>query len=230
MSEKNAAVVGQWVLTALLTSTLVTANLTASKLAVYDIPVIGETTGSVAAVMIGVSFLLTDICGEIYGKQTTRRMVNSSIASVVAAFALVMVAVNIPAAPGYDNAAAFETVLSSSYPVLVASVLSLIVSQNIDVSVFHRIRSRTGRGHAWIRNVASTSVSQLVDTALFTALAFSVLPPLFGQAALPYDIIVGIIIAEYLIKLAFAVVDTAIFYAVTKTARAYGGWSDAVLG
>lgn len=65
-------------------------------------------------------------------------------------------------------------------------------------------------------------MSQLIDTALFTLLAFGVLPPLFGQSALPLGVIGGIIFAEYMIKLVFAAFDTGIFYAVTHAADRAG--------
>lgn len=219
---QDAVSFGKWAIAAMFAASLVTANLTASKLAVYDFPVIGEVTGSVAAFMIGVSFLLTDIASEVYGRRTARYIVNASILSVALAFGLVAVALAIPASPAYENAAAFQTVLGASYPILIASVLSLLLSQNVDVSVFHAVRSRTGSRHKWLRNLASTGLSQLLDTAVFTWLAFAAIPPLFNQSPLPLGVIAGIIFAEYIIKLGFALGDTVIFYAVTAAASRAG--------
>jgi len=204
------------------TTTLVTANLTATKLAVYDLPVVGETTGSVAAFMIGVSFLFSDLLCELYGKQTARRVVNASIAGVVLAFGLVAVAVSLPASDGYKLTSEFNAVFGASYPILVGSILSLLVTQNMDVSIFHAVKCYTGAGQKWARNTVSTATSQLLDTALFTVLAFWALPPLFGGSALPWSVLFSIILAEYSIKLAVAVVDTSAFYAVSGLAERSG--------
>jgi hypothetical protein len=95
------------------------------------------------------------------------------------------------------------------------------VSQNLDVSIFHAIRDRTGHSHKWLRNTVSTGTSQLLDTALFTVLAFVVLPPLFGQGTVPLAVVASIIVAEYLIKLAVAVLDTSVFYVATAAAEHY---------
>jgi len=202
-------------------ASLVTANLTASKLAVYDFPILGELTGSVAAFMIGVSFLFSDLLSELYGKDTARYVVNATIAAVALAWGLVAAAVWMPAAASYDLTAEFSTIFGASYPILLASVLSLVISQNLDVSVFHAIRDRTGQSHKWLRNTLSTGTSQLLDTALFTVLAFVVLPPLFGQGTVPLAVAGSIIAAEYLIKLAVAVLDTGVFYGATAVAERY---------
>jgi len=200
-------------------SALVAANLTASKLAVYDFPVVGEVTGSVAAFMIGVSFLFSDLLCELYGKRTARYVVNASIIGVGLAFALVAAAVAMPAAESFALASEFGAVFGASFPILLASIISLFISQNLDVSIFHAVRSRTGRGHKWARNTISTGLSQLLDTSLFTVLAFVALPPLFGQSTVPWAIVGTIIFAEYTIKLSVAVVDTVVFYLVTGVAE-----------
>ncbi len=200
-------------------TTLVTANLTASKLAVYDFPIVGETTGSVAAFMIGVSFLFSDLLCELYGKQTARYVVNASIAGVALAFSLVAVAVSLPASSGYELTSQFNAVFGASYPILIGSILSLLVTQNLDVSIFHMVKSYTGRRQKWARNSLSTATSQLLDTALFTVLAFWALPPLFGGSQLPWSVLFSIIFAEYIIKLVVAVVDTSAFYVVSGLAE-----------
>lgn len=206
---------GKWVLGAGFVATLTTANLTASKLAVYDFPLVGETTGSVAAFMIGVSFLLSDLSSEIYGEETTRYLVNAAILSVAMVYGLVTAALAIPAASAYENAAAFQTVFAASPPILIASITGLIISQNLDIEIFHRVRQRTGGRHRWLRNCVSTGVSQLFDTSVFTVLAFVILPPLFGSVALSLSVVAGIILTEYLIKLIVAAFDTVAFYGVT---------------
>lgn len=200
---------------------LVTANLTASKLAVYDIPLLGETTGSVAAVAIGINFFITDLLSEIYGKKEARKAVNGTIAALIVAYALVYFSIWMPAAESYANNAAFSTVFGASFPIIIASILSIVISQNLDISIFHAIRGQTGEGWKFVRNIGSTATSQLFDTAFFTILAFMALPPLFGGSALPFGIVVGIITAEYLVKVGVVIIDTPFFYAVTAITGGY---------
>lgn len=191
---------------------LITANLTASKLVEYPIPVIGTLEGSVAAVAIGVTFFCTDLIGEVYGEKDARRTVNATVIAMIVAYALVFFAIEMPAAETYDNNSQFITVFSSSYPIIIASILSIVLSQNLDISIFHRIRRSTNGKYKWMRNVGSTVTSQAFDTAFFTIMAFVVLPPLFGGNAVPLGIAVSIITAEYIVKVIVAVLDTPLFY------------------
>lgn len=220
--EFDFAQFGKYLFALLFGASLVTANLTATKLAVYDFPIIGELTGSVAAFMIGVSFLMSDLLSEIYGKRTTRYIVNATIVAVALAWGMVAAAVSLPASPAYGDASAFNTVFSASYPILLASVTSLLLSQNLDVSIFHAVRDITGRKHKWARNIASTGTSQLLDTAVFTWLAFIVFPPMFGQPTIPFAVTLSIITAEYLIKLTVAGLDTGVFYVLSGAADRAG--------
>lgn len=194
---------------------LVTANLTAAKLVAYPMPIVGTLTGSVAAVAIGVNFFCTDLLSEIYGEREARKAVNSAVIAMIVAYILVFFAIEMPAAESYGDNEAFVTVFSSSYPIIVASILSILVSQNLDISIFHAIKSKTGKSHKWARNIGSTVISQGFDTAFFTVLAFVVLPPLFGGGAVPWSVVVGIITAEYIVKIVVALVDTPLFYATS---------------
>ena len=201
---------------------LVTANLTAAKLVAYSLPVIGTLTGSVAAVAIGVNFFCTDLLSEIYGKREARKAVNAAVVAMVVAYGLVFFAIQMPAAESYADNQAFTTVFSSSYPIILASILSILVSQNLDISIFHAIKNKTGKGHKWIRNIGSTATSQAFDTAFFTILAFIILPPLFGAGTVPWGVAAGIITAEYIVKVVVAVVDTPLFYLASGTMERIG--------
>jgi len=218
MTEQSTFEMSQfvkWALGLAFAGVLVTANLTASKLVVYDIPLLGTFTGSVAAVAVGINFFFTDLLSEVYGKKTARRVVNGTIFALIVAYALVAFAVWMPPAESYANNSQFATVFNSSYPIIIASIFSILVSQNLDVTIFHTFKRMTDGGHKWFRNLGSTATSQLLDTAFFTWMAFIAFPPLFGGEALPYGIAASIIFAEYIVKLTVAAIDTPFFYAVS---------------
>ena len=78
-------------------------------------------------------------------------------------------------APGQIDLAAFESVLGSSTAIVAASLSAYLVSQNWDVFVFHWIRDATDGDYLWVRNIASTATSQLLDTVVFIVVGFVVL-------------------------------------------------------
>jgi uncharacterized integral membrane protein (TIGR00697 family) len=118
-----------------------------------------------------------------------------------------------PAAPFYEFAQEYETILLSGTSISLASVTTMLVSQNLDVTIFHKLKE-SGLPK-WVRNVGSTVTSQLVDTVLFIGLAFAVLPHFFDGTLTPLAALPSLIISQYVLKVGVALLDTPLFYALT---------------
>lgn len=198
---------------------LAIANVTAAKLAFFTVPVIGGVAVPAGFVGIGVAFLCTDLISELYGKETARAVVNGTIVSLIIAYALVYVAILMPVAPFYGAHGAYVTTLGASANIVLASVLTLLVSQNVDVSVFHVIAERTDVRAA--RNIGSTVVSQFVDTTLFIVLGFVVFPGLFGGSVTALAVVPSLILGQYVVKVVVALLDTPAFYAISSISKRF---------
>lgn len=191
-------------------TSLAIANVTAAKIAAFEIPIFGLAAVPAGFVGIGVAFLATDLLSEVYGKEAAREAVNGAIMVLGIAWALIYASVLMPAAPFYGLAAEYNVVMGQGAAIVLASIMTLLVSQNVDVSVFHAIKRHVP--YKWARNCGSTAVSQAVDTVLFIALAFVVLPPLFGGSAMAWSAAGALVIAQYVVKLAVVGLDTPLFY------------------
>ena len=191
---------------------LVVANVTAAKLAFFDLPAVGGVAVPAGFVAIGVAFLCSDLICELYGKDYARDVVNSTIGALVVAMLLIQVSIILPTAPFYEHEAAFNLIMGESWIIVAASIITMCVSQNLDVSIFHRIKSVTGDRHKWARNIGSTSISQFVDTALFIGLGFVLFPMFVGGNPQPLEVAASMIVGQYLVKLAVAGLDTPLFY------------------
>jgi uncharacterized integral membrane protein (TIGR00697 family) len=203
------------VLVPLVASLLVVANIVAAKIVTFSAPLVGELSASAGVFPIAAVFLCTDILNERYGPRVARNTVWVSVAVMVVAWIVIQFAVWLPHDGGVSQSA-FATTLTLSTPLFVASVLTVVVSQTLDVVVFHRLRSAFSGRYKWVRNLGSTAFSQLLDTSLFTVLAFMVLPILIGGTQLAIGVIGSIILVEYTVKIALAVIDTPLFYACTR--------------
>lgn len=205
---------------------IVTANLTATKLSYFDLPVIGGVAVPAGFIAIAVAFLASDLMAELYGRQYAHKVVNATVVALGIAWLLVWAAIYLPVAPFFDAHDAYVMTLGSGGGIIVASIITVLIAQHVDVSIFHRIREATGSDHRWVRNLGSTSVSQLVDTVIFITLAFAVFPtfftgdPVYGMALL------SLIIGQYLVKLGVAVLDTPMFYLITSVQRYLADESD----
>jgi len=215
-------------LAALFVTALVTAQLTASKVLAVGLPVELPLVGAALFVPGGVlayaaTFLASDCYAELYGRRDAQVLVNVGFLMNFVMLALVAFAIAAPVAPaGITNVPAgeFAEVLGSSAAIVAGSLLAYLVSQNWDVYVFHRIREWTDGDHLWLRNLGSTASSQLLDTVVFIVVGFALAPALLQGAALPpVDLLAGLIVGQYLVKLLIAVADTPFVYAVVGYLR-----------
>lgn len=206
-------------LTALFVTCLMAAQVLASKLAVLSLPVIGALVFPAGTVAYAGTFFASDVMAELHGREDAHRMVNAGFAMNFVLLGLVYLAIAWPAAKGSIDPGQFAAVLGASTNIIAGSLFAYIVSQHWDVLVFHRLRKLMDGRRLWVRNLTSTGTSQLIDTVLFTAVAFWVAPTAFGiGVALPVGVLVSIVVGQYIVKAVIAAIDTPLVYAAVKVA------------
>jgi uncharacterized integral membrane protein (TIGR00697 family) len=161
-------------------------------------------TTTLGNVLYASTFLATDILSEVYGKAEARKGVLLGFAALVLATAYMQIALLFTPAPD-DFAQPHLAAIFGFLPrVVLASMAAYLVSQWHDVWAFHYIRARTGGRHLWLRNNASTAVSQLIDSVIFCTLAFA--------GVFPLGVWLEILVSTYLIKFFVAALDTPFVY------------------
>ena len=187
----------------LFSALYVTANILANK-----ILQIGPYSVPAGIIAFSLTFYLTDLLSEIYGKKTALKAVWIGFFSQIVLVFSIWVAIQWPSAPFWQNQEAFVSVLSNTWRIVGASLLTYIVSQNHDVWAYDFWRKVTNGKHLWIRNNASTIVSQAIDTFLFTTLAF------YGVFEIPA--LISMMIGTFIIKMLIAVLDTPFLYIMKR--------------
>ena len=186
---------------------LILSNILAVKL--FSI---GEWAVLPAAVIVYVfTFPITDTIAEVYGKEAARQTVTAGFVTQLCALAFIFFAIHLPSAPFLADQASFETIFSAGFRVTLASLVSYFISQNLDVTIFHKLKQRHGESKLWIRNNASTMTSQLVDTTIFITIAF--------YGTMPTSALLGMIATQYLFKWLVAAADTPLVYLLVKLCR-----------
>ena len=221
MTSEEPLPVPQLTLVALFVTALVTSQVTAAKLVGVQLPFALPLAGGTllvpaAAFAYAVTFFASDCYSELYGRRAATRLVNVAFLMNFVLLGLVWLAIEAPvfAPASAVDQAAFSQVLGASTGIVAASLLAYLVSQNLDVFVFHRIRAYTRGERLWLRNLGSTLTSQLVDTLIFVTVAF------VGFQGLPLGEAVGLVVGQYAVKLGVAVLDTPFAYAVVAAVRA----------
>ena len=159
-----------------------------------------------AVVAYPLTFLMTDVIGEIWGKEQANKTVKLGFICQLISLALIGLAILLPVAPFADNQAEFQSIMGQSFRVVGASLVAYLIAQFNDVLIFHKLKDKTNGKHKWLRNNVSTMTSQLLDTAIFITIAFiGTVPNIWVMIA-----------SQYLIKCIYALLDTPIFYLLTK--------------
>ena len=203
---------------------LVISNVITAKTVQTGVPLFGSTILVPAAVICYcVTFLMTDVIGEIWGAKEARTVVLGGFCCQILATCLIMIGGALPAADaGMQNA--YNALLGQNAVFVVASMTAYLLSQSWDVFIFHRIRNRVlqngGSSRSrWIWNNASTMTSQIIDTVVFIGIAFGIgFGWLFDAAMLPQ--LGAMMVGQYLCKFALAALDTPIFYFLTRSHKA----------
>ena len=159
------------------------------------------------------TFLITDIVSERYGIEQAKRAVWLGLIGQVFFVVILWCVLHAPVFP--EKLDAIKGALEFMPSLILASCTAYFVSQFLDVWVFHKIREITGARHKWLRNVGSTAVSQLLDTAIFLGIAFYGRPPTDTIGAW-----VSFVLTTWIVKVAVAMLDTPFFYLATRNDKA----------
>ncbi|NDV20086.1 queuosine precursor transporter [Pseudodesulfovibrio sp. JC047] len=161
-------------------------------------------TTTLGNVLYASVFLSTDLLSEFYGKKEARKGVLLGFVTLVMMVTYMQIALYFqPSAD--DFAQPHLSALFGFMPrIALASMMAYLISQLHDVWAFHAIKARTGEKLLWLRNNASTMISQLLDSAIFCFIAF--------WGLFPMDVFLEILLSTYVIKIAVAGLDTPFIY------------------
>ena len=166
------------------------------------------------------TFLATDLISELFGRKRAQMLVWVGFGMNV--FMLIIMSVNhwLPNSAGVSGGLdLFEGVYQFMVGNTIASMIAYLIAQSVDVRMYHFWKRLTKGKHLWLRNNASTTVSQLVDsTAIITILY---LAGNLGDAIDNVGAVIILILNSYLFKFFFALFDTPIMYLGVRLLRNY---------
>lgn len=201
------------ILGALFISSLVVSNLIFQKFFYWDFFGIYTFEISVGILPYPITFLITDIISEVYGKRKANQVVTAGIFASFFSMLIVYVAGNVPATEWSPiNNTLFNTVFGATAIAVLASMMAYLLAQYIDIQIFHFWKRLTKGKHLWLRNNFSTFLSQFVDT-------FTVLFLLCSFGKIPWPLFSVLLASGFLFKVMVAVLDTPFLYAAVYALR-----------
>lgn len=200
---------------------LVISNVVTAKLFATGINLFGTAlTLPGAALCYAITFLATDVIGEIWGKKEANRTVRWGFVGQVLATLLIILTQYLPAADP-EAQAAYDRLLGQNWIFVIGSMVAYFASQSWDVFFFHKIRDKfiekhgSTEGGRWIWNNASTMTSQIIDTVLFIGISFGIGFGWFFDRAM-WPSLFAMMLGQYALKFILAALDTPFFYLLTR--------------
>lgn len=173
-------------------------------------------------------FVMTDIVNEYYGPKAVKRISWIAVSLIVYAFIMFYVAMRVPAEQSFwlgsmqkegipNMQDAFSAVLGQGMWIIAGSICAFLLSQLVDVWVFHKIKKVTGEKSVWLRATGSTMVSQLIDSFIVLFIAFHIGKDWSIQRVLAIGLV------NYSYKAVMAIVLTPLIYLVEYFIERYLG-------
>jgi len=160
-------------------------------------------------IVYATSFLATDILSECFGKKDASRAVAIGFFSLIVMTILMNLALFFHPAPSDFVQESMVTIFAIMPRIALGSLVAYLFSQIHDIHAFAFLKKRfPGKRTLWLRNNLSTMVSQLIDTILFTLIAF--------LHVYSWDVLWQIMVTTYLLKWLVAALDTPFMYLARK--------------
>jgi len=205
-SKKLLAYKIYMVLAALFITSLVVSNLIFQKFFSWDLFGVYTFEISVGILPYPITFLVTDLISEIYGKKKANQVVIAGIFASFFSLLIVYVADVVPAtswSPVDDTI--FNNVFGLSVLAVFSSMIAYLLAQFVDIRIYHYWKKLTKGRHLWLRNNFSTVTSQFLDT-------FSVLFLLCSFGIIEWNLFGKLLLNGFLFKVMIAFLDTPILY------------------
>lgn len=168
---------------------------------------VGPAVMSIGILPWPIVFVTTDLINEYFGEKGVRKLSIITACLIAYTFIVLFFAMKIPSsAISTVSTRQFNAVFGQSQLIIVGSITAFLVSQLIDVSIFHFFKRKTGERKIWLRSTGSTVISQLFDSFIVLGIAFWI-PGIMDTKTFFLSAMTG-----YSVKLAIAVLMTPMIY------------------
>lgn len=191
---------------------IIVASIIAANIQVVKTVQLFSLVATLGNVLYGGIFFTTDILTEVYGKKAARRGVWLGFIGMILVTLWMQIGLRfIPDVSDFAQGS-LVTIFGLMPRVAAGSMIAYLLSQHHDVFAFHFLKNKTKGRLLWLRNCASTMVSQAIDTVVFCTIA------LWG--VFDTNIWLQILTTTYFLKWFVAVIDTPFIYLAKRLSNA----------
>ncbi len=158
---------------------ILVSQILAVKISLFDLG-FQKFFVSSGVLVFSITFLLTDIVNEKFGRKETQKMIFIAFISQIAMVFFIYLGTIFPPAPFWKMQNNWEQIFGIVPKITIASWLAFLISENLDAYIYDMFKKITKGKHLWMRNVFSSIPALLIDSVIFTSLAFYGTMPLLS--------------------------------------------------
>jgi hypothetical protein len=184
------------------------AVLMISNVVSTKITVLGPFTFDGGTILFPLSYIFGDVLTEVYGYRHARRVIWVGFAATALMAGVFVVVGLLPSAAEWPNQEAYLAILGQTPRIVLGSLVAYWAGSFANAAVLARLKVLTQGKWLWMRTISSTLVGEGVDTLLFVLIAF--------YGALPNDLLLTVILSNYVFKCGVEALATPVTYAVVN--------------
>ena len=187
---------------------LFVAVLLISNIASVKIVQLGWLVFDAGTLIFPLSYIFGDILTEVYGFKRARKVIWTGFAAAILMSLVFAVVSLLPSEASWTGQATYDSILGVVPRLVIASLIAYFAGEFSNSFVLAKMKIWSKGKNLWQRTIGSTLVGEAVDTAIFATVAF--------LGVLPMDILIALIISNYIFKVGVEVLFTPITYAVVN--------------
>ncbi len=187
---------------------LFVAVLLISNVASSKVLALGPFTFDGGTLLFPISYIFGDILTEVYGYKRSRRVIWTGFFCALMMSAVFMIVGKLTPAADWGNQEAYDKILGLTPRIVLASLIAYFSGEFSNSYTLAKMKIMTKGKWLWSRTIGSTIVGEGVDTLLFVMIAF--------YGVFSNDLLIAIMISNYVFKVAFETILTPATYGVVK--------------
>lgn len=196
------------VITGLFVGILILSNILAAKM-IHLGPFIFDG----GTLLFPLSYIFGDVLTEVYGYKASRKVIWTGLGMLILMSLNIWIIGALPADPSWKLQHSFDDILYQVPRIAFASVLGYFAGEYSNSVVLSRMKVLTKGRWLWTRTIGSTLVGEFFDSMIFVVVGFS--------GSYPKDVLITMIISNYLFKCSIEALFTPITYAIVGFMKRY---------
>lgn len=203
--EKNYKLIT--IIAVMFVSILIISNIVSTKIvSLWSIVFDGGT------ILFPLSYILGDILTEVYGYKQTKKIIWMWFCAMLLMSLTVIIVWILPPASDWQFQQDYENILGFTPRLVLASLIAYIVWVISNSYIMAKLKIKTQWKKLWLRTIWSTLIGEWIDTVFFVIIAF--------YSVIPNELLIWIIISNYIIKVLIEVLFTPITYITINKIKA----------